>query len=595
MSQLGGRVDAFLDEFFHLYPVAATAIGNHEHDGEWPDLTDAGRRARVAFADRWEAELRGFADDALTPDERIDRDLLLSELAAVRFDETELREGAWDALGYVYLLGGGIFPLLAREFAPLAKRLTSVAARLEGVPALLAAARAELGSLPDRPPSRLHTEMAIKQLPGIVALAEDAAAQAAAAAADRPGVAEIGPRLHAASATAREAIESFGAWLGADLLPRSAGEGRLGAELFERKLRHTFRGDLTSDAIMAQARIEYDAVRAEMIRIARQIWSQWVPGEPLPTAAGAGSQEAADTRTVAAVTAAIGRAHHPASELVEYCRESYRGIVEFCRSRDVITVPDEPLEIDWTPPFLREYAGAMLDSPGPLDKGQKTFYFVTPLPDDWTAEQVESYLAEENDRQIDLTTIHEGTPGHYLQLVYSNRCPSLARAVFGSGVFVEGWAVYVTQVMMDLGFKADDPALLLIHWKFYLRAITNAMIDVAIHAGSMTEQEAMDLMVRGGFQEESEARKKWDRARLSSTQLSTYFVGSMEMWNLERERRVRAAVASGDPRGAAAVPAPRVVGGFGETPGFSYKEHLESVIAHGSPPIPLIRRILLGE
>jgi uncharacterized protein (DUF885 family) len=261
----------------------------------------------------------------------------------------------------------------------------------------------------------------------------------------------------------------------------------------------------------------------------------------------------------------------------------------------VITVPDEPLEIQWTPPFLREFAGAMLDSPGPLDKGQKSYYFMTPPPDDWTPEQVDSYLSEENDRQIDLTTIHEGTPGHYLQLVYSNRCPSLVRAVFGSGVFAEGWAVYVTQVMMDLGFHAGDQALMLIHWKFYLRAITNAMMDVQIHHGSMTEQEAMDLMVKGGFQEESEARKKWDRARLSSTQLSTYFVGSMGMWNLERERRVRAAVASGDPRGAAAVPAPRVVGGFGETPGFDYKAHLESVIAHGSPPIPLIQRLLLGE
>jgi uncharacterized protein (DUF885 family) len=331
-----------------------------------------------------------------------------------------------------------------------------------------------------------------------------------------------------------------------------------------------------------------------MIRIACQIWSRWVPSEPLPTAESDGSQEAADSRTVASVTSAIGKAHQPADQLVEYCRESYRGIVDFIRSRDLITVPDEPLEIEWTPPFLREFAGAMLDSPGPLDQGQKTFYFVTPPPEDWGPEQIESYLAEENDRQIDLTTIHEGSPGHYLQLVYSNRCPSLARTVFGSGVFVEGWAVYVTQVMMDLGFKADDPALMLVHWKFYLRAITNAMIDIGIHAGAMTEQEAMDLMVKGGFQEESEARKKWDRARLTSTQLSTYFVGSMEMWSLERERRVRAAVASGDPRGAAAVPTPRVVGGFGETPGFSYKEHLESVIAHGSPPIPLIRRILLG-
>jgi uncharacterized protein (DUF885 family) len=362
--------------------------------------------------------------------------------------------------------------------------------------------------------------------------------------------------------------------------------------LFAAKLRHTLRSDLTGDEILAQANVEYAAVRAEMIRIAQAIWSEWVPGEPLPTAASDGSQDAADSRTVASVTAAIGRAHHPAAQLVEYCRESYRGIVEFCRSHDVITVPDEPLEIDWTPPFLREFAGAMLDAPGPLDKGQKAFYFMTPPPDDWTADQVNSYLAEENDRQIDLTTIHEGTPGHYLQLVYSNRCPSLVRAVFGSGVFIEGWAVYVTQVMMDAGFKADDPALMLIHWKFYLRAIINSMIDIGIHAGTMTEEEALDLMVRGGFQEESEARKKWDRARLTSTQLSTYFVGSMGMWDLERDLRVRAAVSVG--RGVDAVPVPRVVGGFGDTPGFSYKAHLESVIAHGSPPMPVIRGILLG-
>jgi uncharacterized protein (DUF885 family) len=593
MSLFSDRVDAFLEEFFELSPVAATAIGNHAHDGEWPDLSDAGRAARLDFADRWESELRAMPDSGLSADELIDRDLLLSELAAMRFDETELLEESWDALSYVYLLGGGLFPLLARDFAPLAARLGSVSARLEGARAVVSEAHSHLGCLPDRPASRLHLDMARKQLPGIVALIEDAVAQAEAAA-DQPGVSEIMPRLRAASADAVEAIDRLDRYL-EDVRFRSEGDGRLGPELFAAKLRHTLRSDLTGEQILAQADVEYAAVRAEMIRIARQIWSEWVSGEPLPTAQTDGSQDAADSRTVSTVTAAIGRAHHPADQLVEHCRESYRGIVEFCRSHDVITVPDEPLEIEWTPPFLREFAGAMLDSPGPLDKGQKTFYFVTPPPEEWSGDQVESFLAEENDRQIDLTTIHEGSPGHYLQLVYSNRCPSMARAVFGSGVFIEGWAVYVTQVMMDLGFHADDPALMLIHWKFYLRAITNAMIDVGIHAGSMTEAQAMDLMVRGGFQEESEARKKWDRARLTSTQLSTYFVGSMEMWRLERERRERAAVAEGDPRGAAAVPAPRVVGGFGDTPGFSYKEHLESVIAHGSPPMPLIRRILLGE
>ncbi|MGZ6268193.1 MAG: DUF885 family protein, partial [Candidatus Limnocylindrales bacterium] len=208
MSQFAERVDAFLAEFFRLYPVSATATGMHGFDGKWPDLGQPGRAARIAFAGRWQDELRAIPDADLSADERIDRDLLFSELAELLFDETELREGTWDALGYVYLLGGGIFPLLAREFAPLESRLASVAARLEGVPAVIAAARSELGSIPDRPASRLHTEIAIKQLPGIVTLADDAVAQAEAAA-DRPGVASLTPRLREAALTARGAIEEF--------------------------------------------------------------------------------------------------------------------------------------------------------------------------------------------------------------------------------------------------------------------------------------------------------------------------------------------------------------------------------------------------
>jgi hypothetical protein len=270
-------------------------------------------------------------------------------------------------------------------------------------------------------------------------------------------------------------------------------------------------------------------------------------------------------------------------------------IQDFCRERNLIGLADEPLEIRWTPVFMRAFGGAMLDSPGPLDKGQKAFFSVTPIPDDWTAEQAESYLREDNDRMLRLLTIHEAIPGHYLQGVYANRCPSIARTVFWSGVFAEGWAVYVTQVMMDVGYADDDPALLLNHWKFYLRAVTNALIDIGIHVDGMTEDEAVRLMVEGSFQEEAEARAKYDRARLSSTQLCTYFVGSMEMWDLERERRRSLAAASNDPRGVDAVPEPRVVGGFGETPGFVYREHLERVLGHGSPPISLLRRLVLGE
>jgi uncharacterized protein (DUF885 family) len=194
---------------------------------------------------------------------------------------------------------------------------------------------------------------------------------------------------------------------------------------------------------------------------------------------------------------------------------------------------------------------------------------------------------------LQLLTIHEAVPGHYLQGVYGNRSTSLPRQIFWSGVFAEGWAVYVTQVMMDLGYAENDPALLLCHWKYYLRCVANVLIDIGIHAEGMTEDEAVSLMVDGAFQEEAEARSKYDRARLSSTQLCTYFVGSMQMWDLERDRRRALATASGDPRGSDAVPEPRVVGGFGETPGFVYREHLEDVISHGSPPVSLLRRLLL--
>ncbi len=229
----------------------------------------------------------------------------------------------------------------------------------------------------------------------------------------------------------------------------------------------------------------------------------------------------------------------------------------------------------------------MLDSPGPLDRGQKAFFAITPTPDDWTPEQVESYLREQNIRQLRVLTIHEAVPGHYLQGVYANRSPSIARAIFWSGVYAEGWAVYVTQVMMDLGYGADDPALLLVHWKFYLRAAINTIIDVRIHAHGMTEDEAVELMVDGGFQEESEARNKYTRARLTATQLSTYFVGSMEMWDIELERRRLLA-------GSQPVEVRDLPGGLGQTPGFRYREHLEAVMAVGAPPTSLLRRLLLS-
>ena len=584
MPDFGDRFASFLDEFLALHPTAATAIGDHRYDDRWPDVTDAGREARLEFIDRWLAEFGGLADGDLTAGDAIDRDLLVMELEAERFGETELRDETWDALQWVYLLGDGIFGLLAREFAPLATRLASVAGRLEGVGTVLDGAAVALKGPGDgRPVGRFQSEKALGQLPGIAELIDDALAEAEQAAADDAAVAALRPRLATAAENAKAALEAFERHLREDVLPRSDGEGRLGADLFARKMRHTMRSEsLTAEGILSAAEQEFDAVRAEMLRLARELWPRWRRGAPIPDDDGAVVREVLD---------AIAAEHPEAPALLDFCRAENARIEAFCRDRDLIGLVDEPLDIRWTPTFLRAHGGAMLISPGPLDKGQKAFFAITPMPDDWTPEQKESYLREDNARMLRLLTIHEAVPGHYLQGVYANRSESLPRAIFASGLFAEGWAVYVTQVMMDAGYGADDGALLLTHWKFYLRSTTNAIIDARIHTAGMTEDEAVELMVEGGFQEEAEARAKYDRARLSATQLSTYFAGSIEMWDIELQVRRRAAAAAGaDP---SEIEPRRLPGGFGETRGFRYRPHLEAVIGHGAPPTALLRRILL--
>ncbi|HET7726080.1 MAG TPA: DUF885 family protein, partial [Candidatus Limnocylindrales bacterium] len=409
--------------------------------------------------------------------------------------------------------------------------------------------------------------------------------QAEAAATGDPDVAAVLPRLRAAQAAADEAAGRFGEWLDSEVLPRAEGEGLLGDELFRAKLVHTLRDpDITPERLLERADSEFRAVRAEMVRIAREAWPRWCPDRPMPEDEG---------RLVRDVLDAIAREHVGPDELLDECRRELAAVEAFVRERDLIGLADDPLEIRWTPEFLRSFGGAMLDSPGPLDRGQKAFFAVTPVREEWTPEEVESYLRENNTRQARLLVIHEAVPGHYLQFVYANRVPSIVRAAFASGLFAEGWAVYVTQVLMDEGYGEGDLALWLNHWKFYLRSVTNAIIDVRIHTRGMTTDEAVRFMVEGGFQEEAEAKAKDERARLSSTQLSTYFVGSLGMWDLEAEARRRAAIAAG--AGPDAVPAPRVVGGYGPTPGFRYRDHLEAVISHGAPPIPLVRRILFGD
>ena len=204
---------------------------------------------------------------------------------------------------------------------------------------------------------------------------------------------------------------------------------RLGSTLYRDKFRHALRVEMQPTELRARAQAAFDLVRAEMLRLATELWPTWKADEPMPEQPDA---------IVRGVLDAIAAVHPAAEELLDFCRAENERIETFCRDIGLIGLADEPMEIMWTPEFLRSFGGAMLIPPGPLDRGLSSFFAITPMPDDWTDEQRESYLREDNNRMLRLLTIHEAVPGHYLQLAYSNRCPSLVRAIFQSGVFAEG-------------------------------------------------------------------------------------------------------------------------------------------------------------
>jgi uncharacterized protein (DUF885 family) len=587
------RLDAagLLARFAALHPVAATATGIHDHDGAWDGVGPAADARVVAWVDEETARLKRIAEADLDRDDRADRDLALATLAAIRFERTEIRTTAWDPLNTVATVGGGLFPLIARTFGSRERRAKDLASRLSALPHALeeaidalvgvpelrvaaddgaprrageAAPSGEL-TLPARPISRLHTETAIEQAAGIAELAE-------------MGVEVYGDELRGAADAARAAAERFTQRLRDEVLPRSAGEGRYGAARYDRALRHTLFGSHDRAAVQRAAEREFTAVRERIIQIAREIAPHWI-GE-----AEAARMERDPHRLVGAVLHAIGGEHSAAADLLDRCREETARCEAFIKRTGLLDLPSEPLQITWTPRFLRAYGGAFLDSPGPLDKGETSFFYVTPPADDATPEQVESMLREDNDRMLALLAIHEAIPGHYLQLAAANETDRPLRAAFGSGVFAEGWAVYVTQVMLDEGFGGGDKALELVHWKFYLRCVANALLDVGIHADGRDEAWALNLMVGESWQEESEAKAKYLRARLTATQLPTYFIGSVGCWELED--RARAAI-SGAAHQQLGLPGNRPA-----VPGFSRPAHLRAMLRHGTPPIPLLERLM---
>lgn len=547
----------YIDEFPALSPVSSTALGDHRFDDKLDEVTAEARERQAKFHERYLRELESISRNELSRINQVDAALLDHDLRASVWRLRVLRDWTWNPIFYTALIGDSIYSLMAREFAPVEKRLESAAARLEKLPQLLRDVRVTL--VPQRAP-KIHAETAVKQNKGFHSLLDNLVKPHVASIKDTARV-----RLEAAMDLARQAVDEHQAWLEQELLPRAAGEFRLGAELYDQKLALALQSKLTRQEIRTRAESELRRVRAEMYTLASEVYAREYPLTKFPPEPSSEYQQA----IIRAGLEVAYRETPEADKVVERAREALEAITRFVKERDLVTIPEDPLEIIVMPEFQRGVSLAYCDSPGPLDVGQKTFYAVSPIPVEWTPTQVRSFLREYNTRSLHDLTIHEAIPGHYLQLAHSNRRSSTLRAVLASGPFIEGWAVYTEQMMADEGYYGGDPLMKLIARKWYLRGIANALLDQSIHAGAMTRDEAMKLMIEDTFQEEREAAGKWIRAQLTSAQLPTYFVGYQEHADLRRE----------------------VEKVWGDK--FTLKKYHDTVLSFGSPPVKYVRAMML--
>jgi uncharacterized protein (DUF885 family) len=558
-SKFEATARRFVDEFGRYSPVSATQLGDHRYDAELDDLSAAGRARTLAWVKTMLGELQAIDRAQLSRANQVDAAMLENQLRQSIWTEEKYRDWSWDPLVYTQLTGQAIYGLLARDFAPLPQRLQSVTGRLEKLPRLLEQTRANL--VPARVPA-IHAETAVKQNPGVLSLVDELVV---------PNLAQLPAaeraRLEQAIAKARAAVQTHQQWLEKDLKPKAQGEFRIGRELYDEKLAFALMSPLNRAEVRRRAESELVATRAKMYEVARTVLAGREGAPATPASPTPAEQQAA----IKAALEVAASERPPRAGVVDLAKETLRETTAFVRAKDFVTVPDEPLDIILMPEFQRGVAVAYCDSPGPLDKGQSTFYAVSPIPEDWTQTQVDSFLREYNTRSIANLTIHEAMPGHYLQIAHSNRYPSTLRAMLGSGPFVEGWAVYTERVMWEQGFRADDPLMRLVQLKWYLRSITNAIMDSAIHVDGMARDDAMKLMVETGFQEEREAAGKWVRAQLTAAQLSTYFVGYQEHSDMRAEA---------ERRGGAR---------------FDIKRYHDTVLSFGSPPVRYVRALLFDE
>ncbi len=541
----------YIEARLQTYPEDATELGDHRFDGKLTDYSNEARAKELATQKEFLAKLNEFKGPAdLTGPNSVDFRILKENVEGEIFSLEELKSAEWNPLVYNQSLANALYLLIAREFAPPEQRIPNLRKRMEGIPNVIAQAKANL-----QHPPKIYTETAIEQTQGAITFVREGL---------EPVLGRV-PAMKKEIAPLQEetakALEDYKKWLEEDLLPRSDGDFRLGADKFRKKLRFSLASDLSMEEIMTRARADLAATQTAIYETALPLYKKAFPKADAATLAD-------KKKVTTAVLDKLAEQHPNDDTIVGYAEKTLAQATEFTKKKGLVTVFDQPLKIIVMPEFKRGQGIAYCDSAGPLEKNGETFYAIEPTPASWTKERRDSFFREYNNYMVHNLTVHEAMPGHFLQIAHANkfRAPTLVRAIFRSGSFIEGWAVYSEQFMAEAGF--GGPEVKMQQLKMRLRVICNAILDQSIHTANMSEQEALDLMMKEGFQQEGEAVAKWKRARLSSTQLSTYFIGATEHLDLRESAKKKA----GDK--------------------FDLKKYNDQVLSYGNPPVKYVRELM---
>ena len=552
------RFDAYKNHFIEALwrqnPDYASSQGYHRYDSLLLIPNAAQRQADAAFVAQSLTSLSRFGPDSLSPSNQIDLRLLRNELRAERWYADTLKGWQWNPAGYN--LGASVGDLLNGRHFPLARRLRNISDKISHAADYYAAARANLSN-----PTKEHTELGIKQNLG--GLEVFGAALADSMRKSTLSEAEKKTLTDRIAAT-RAAVQGYVAFLQKQVLPAGKFRSfRIGKTLFEQKFAYDIQSHFTAAEIYQEALKHKADLLHDMGRRAARLFPKYFPGQKAP----------ADT--LALITTVVNQLtlkHAPRDGFVDAVKRQIPTLVAFVNEHKLLTQdPSKPLVVRETPLYMRgSGAGASISAPGPYDTGANTYYNVEPLPAEWTPAQAESYLREYNDYTLQILNIHEAIPGHYTQLVYANRSPSLVKSIFGNGAMIEGWAVYAERMMLESGYGNNSDEIWLLWDKWNLRSTLNTIIDHAIQVDNASEKEIVALLMRDGFQQEAEARGKWLRATLSQVQLSSYFTGYTEIYALREELKRK------------------------QGPAFDLRKFNEQFLSYGSAPVKYIRELMSG-